>query len=164
MIASMQAITSSDPEITLDDRIIAFDNFEQLIENLDNANNLAACSLWTPLLNQLSNPEKELRKMAAWCIGTAVQNNEKSQERCLALGGVEALTKVCLDEKEAKDVRRKAIYAISSEVRNYQAAMDVFAGELEKAGRKVGKIDAADMDSIDEIMEGLRSEAAKSTV
>lgn len=164
MIASMQAITSPDPTITLDDRVVAFDNFEQLIENLDNANNLAACSLWTPLLEQLTNKEAELRKMAAWCVGTAVQNNEKSQERCLALGGVEALVKMCLDGEERVDVRRKAVYALSSEVRNYQSAMDVFVEELGKAGRKVSKTDASDMDATDSIINGLREEVAKSSV
>jgi hsp70-interacting protein len=65
----------------LEDRITAFDNFEQLIENLDNANNLEALNLWIPLIEQLENKEVELRRFAAWCIGTAVQNNIKTQEK-----------------------------------------------------------------------------------
>lgn len=51
MKLSMEAILSSDPEISLDDKLVAFDNFEQLIENLDNANNLAPLALWSPLLS-----------------------------------------------------------------------------------------------------------------
>lgn len=163
MIASMQAIRSEDPEISLEDKITAFDNFEQLIENLDNANNLGPLALWTPLLECLKSEEAEIRRMAAWCIGTAVQNNEKTQERCLAMGGVEALTRIAVggeDGKEGKEVRRKACYALSSEVRNYQAAMDVFGQELEKRGRTVGKVDASDMDAVDVIITGLREEAA----
>jgi len=46
MISSMAAIRSTDPEITPEDKMIAFDNFEQLIENLDNANNLQPTGLW----------------------------------------------------------------------------------------------------------------------
>jgi len=156
MIASMQAIESSDPEITIDDKLIAFDNFEQLIENLDNANNLGPLSLWTPLLSQLENEEAEMRKMAAWCVGTAVQNNEKSQERLLAMGGVEKLVKLATRDGEGRDVRRKAVYALSSAGRNYQPAMDIITAEL---GRE--KVDAADMDAIDEIINGLREDAAK---
>ena len=68
-------------ECDLEDRIIAFDNFEQLIENLDNANNLESLGLWIPLIEQLENKEAELRRFAAWCIGTAVQNNIKTQEK-----------------------------------------------------------------------------------
>lgn len=163
MKASMEAITSSDPEIGLDDKLIAFDNFEQLIENLDNANNLAPLALWTPLLGCLKHDEAEIRKMAAWCVGTAVQNNEKSQERCLALGGVELLTHLAVDEKQGKDVRRKACYALSSEIRNYQAAADVFVKELAGKGREVGEVDASDMDKIDEIINAMRDEASKSS-
>lgn len=135
MKLSMSAILSSDPEITLDDKLVAFDNFEQLIENLDNANNLAPLALWTPLLSCLEHEESEIRRMAAWCVGTSVQNNEKSQERLFAMNGVPLLVKLALGEKETGLVRRKAVYALSSACRNYQPAMDVLTAELGKAGR-----------------------------
>ena len=79
MKESMTAI--QDPSISLENKLVAFDNFEQLVENIDNANNLSPLGLWTPLIEQLKSPESELRRMAAWCIGTSVQNNEKAQER-----------------------------------------------------------------------------------
>jgi hsp70-interacting protein len=161
MKESMAAILSTDPQLTLDDKLIAFDNFEQLIENLDNANNLSPLALWSPLLSCLAHEEHEIRKMAAWCVGTAVQNNEKSQERLLANGGIPALVGLATSEKENKEVRRKAVYALSSECRNYQPAMDVFTEELEKTGRKHGKVDAADMDAVDAIISGLREEASQ---
>lgn len=65
----------------LENKLTAFDNLEQLIENIDNANNLESLGMWSPLVGQLANEEGELRMMAAWCVGTAVQNNEKAQER-----------------------------------------------------------------------------------
>jgi hsp70-interacting protein len=161
MKSSMSAILSTDPEITLDDKLVAFDNFEQLIENLDNANNLGPLALWTPLLSCLASEEKELRMMAAWCVGTAVQNNEKSQERLLAMNGIPPLVKLAVGEEQGREVRRKAVYALSSACRNYQPAMDVLTGELEKLGRAGAKVDAADMDACDVIIGGLREEASK---
>ena len=81
MKAAMEVIRASEEEITLENKLIAFDNFEQLIENLDNANNMEVLGLWTPLVATLEHEEAEMRKMAAWCIGTAVQNNDKAQDR-----------------------------------------------------------------------------------
>jgi hsp70-interacting protein len=161
MIASMQAIKSTDPEITLEDKLVAFDNFEQLIENLDNANNLQPLSLWTPLLECLAHEEAEIRMMAAWCVGTAVQNNEKSQERLLAMNGIPPLVKLAIGEKEGQKVRRKAVYALSSAARNYQPSMDVLTEELGKLGRSAEKIDASDMDAVDVLIGDLREEASK---
>ncbi len=162
MIASMAAIQSTDPEVSLDDKLVAFDNFEQLIENLDNANNLGPLELWTPLLGCLKHEEGEIRRMAAWCVGTAVQNNEKSQERLLAMEGIPVLAKMVVGENEGKEVRRKACYALSSACRNYQPSMDVLVEELRKLGREQGNVDAADMDACDILIEGLRKEAASS--
>ncbi len=76
---AMDAIQS--PDVDLQNKLMAFDNFEQMIENLDNANNMESLGLWMPLAEQLENPDGELRRMAAWCVGTAVQNNSRSQER-----------------------------------------------------------------------------------
>jgi len=156
----MSAVLSPDPEVSLADRLVAFDNFEQLIENLDNANNLDPLKLWEPLLKCLENDESEIRMMAAWCVGTAVQNNEKSQLKCLENGGIAPLAKLAVGEKEGKQVRRKAIYALSSAVRNFQPAMDVLTEEMGKLGRSGEKIDASDMDACDVLINGLREEAA----
>ncbi|KAI3324980.1 Fes1-domain-containing protein [Xylariaceae sp. AK1471] len=197
MMDSMAAIVSRDPEISLESKLTAFDNLEQLIESLDNANLLSKLGLWTPLLECLAHEEAEIRLMAAWCVGTAVQNNEPCQERLVALGGVEKLVRMAVGErlpppppppsdapavsegegdkkkneekegdetKETKDVRRKAIYALSSAVRNYQPAMDVCAAELRRQGHgeHVGDddkvIDATDMDAVDAVINGLKDE------
>ncbi|TRX95434.1 hypothetical protein FHL15_003765 [Xylaria flabelliformis] len=189
MRESMAHIVSSDPEITLESKLTAFDNLEQLIESLDNANLLSKLGLWTPLLACLAHDEAEIRLMAAWCVGTAVQNNEPSQERLVALGGVEKLVQMAVgrrlssappppaangeeagekvngtgkEEEETQKVRRKAVYALSSAVRNYQPAMDVCAAELRRQGQNEhvgdeGKtVDATDMDAVDVVINGLR--------
>jgi len=103
----------------------------------------------------------------------------------VALGGVERLARVALGrrlgvtekragdgedgnaaaadgEKEASDVRRKAVYALSSAVRNYQPAMDVCTSELQRLGEDTGgKVDATDMDAVDMVINGLKEKAAK---
>lgn len=52
--------------------------------------------------------------------------------------------------------RKKAIYAISSAVRNYQPAMDELTKSLPE-GYPTDKTDAANMEAIDAIMDKLRS-------
>ena len=79
MKESMAAIES--PDLSIENKLVAFDNFEQLIENIDNANNMESLRLWTPLVGQLDSSDSDMRRMAAWCLGTAVQNNVKAQER-----------------------------------------------------------------------------------
>ncbi|KAA6407164.1 MAG: Hsp70 nucleotide exchange factor (Fes1) [Lasallia pustulata] len=153
MKESMAAILS--PEITLSNKLVAFDNFEQLIESLDNANNMEPLGLWTPLVDLLGNEEAELRKMAAWCVGTAVQNNVQSQERLLVLDGIPTLAKLSMEDPN-ESVRRKAIYALSSGIRNYQASADAAVKALPLGMRILDTLDAADMDAVDRIMENLR--------
>ena len=100
--------------------------------------------------------------MAAWCVGTAVQNNEKSQEKLLEAGGIEKLVGLAVGENEDALVRRKAVYALSSAGRNFQKGMDAITAELGRLGRKDGgKVDASDMDECDVLIGGLREEAAK---
>ncbi|KAK7953978.1 hypothetical protein PG996_014864 [Apiospora saccharicola] len=174
MLAAVAHIQSYDPEITLESKLTAFDNLEQLIESLDNANLLSKLGLWTPLLELLAHDESEIRLMACWVVGTAVQNNEPSQERLVALGGVERLTAMALGDrltaegtwdesktdKEAKDVRRKAVYALSSACRNYQPGMDVLQSELSKRGEGKGdKVDATNMEAVNVVIDALREQA-----
>jgi hypothetical protein len=53
-------------------------------------------------------------------------------------------------------VRRKAVYAISSAVRNYQPAMDELIRYLPFDDAGEDRVDAGDMGAIDIIMERLR--------
>ncbi|KAH8149968.1 uncharacterized protein LAJ45_06121 [Morchella importuna] len=158
MKESMAAIL--DPEVPLPDKETAFDNFEMLVENLDNANNIDNLKLWSPLISQLSAPEFQLRLMAAWCIGTATQNNIKSQEAMHKHGGVPKIVELILKDPEEK-VRTKAVYALSSQVRNYEPslkqALDLLPEEL--ALKK--DLDAEDMESIDELVRKLRERVKK---
>ena len=155
---SMAAILS--PDLPLENKITAFDNFEQLIENVDNANNMDNLGLWTPLVDLFGSEEDELRRYAMWCAGTAVQNNVKAQERVLALGAVPKLVDRAIEDA-SEPVRRKAIYALSSEVRNYQPGLDEAVKALPKSVVPEGAIDAGNMDAVDQIMKRLREDSGR---
>lgn len=158
MRESMAAIHS--PDVSLDNKMVAWDNFEQLIENLDNANNMENLGLWMPLVEKLDDTEDEVRMMACWCIGTAVQNNIKSQERLLAVGAIPKVVNLAVNDKD-KSVRRKATNAISSGVRNYQPSLDVVLEHLPKEFQPGQKVDATEMEQVDEIISKLREHASK---
>ena len=158
MKESMTAILS--PQIALGNKLVAFDNFEQLIENLDNANNMEVLGLWLPLVQLLQSDEAELRRYAAWCVGTAVQNNVKSQKRLLAVDGISALTRLSIEDS-SEPVRRKAIYALSSEIRNFQPGLDAALRALPKGIAPEGAIDAGDMEAVDRVIEQLREAARR---
>jgi hsp70-interacting protein len=153
MKEAMEVIRS--PDVSLADKATAFDNFEQLVEHLDNANNMEPLGLWTPLLEQLDNPEPDMRRMAAWCLGTAVQNNVKSQERLLALDGVQKLARLAVEDTD-QAVRKKCVYALSSSIRNYQPATNEAVKYLPSDIVGADTVSASDMEKIDEIMQKLR--------
>ena len=111
--------------------------------------------MWTPLIELLAAEETEIRKMAAWCVGTAVQNNQTAQERALVGGAIPRLVGMVFgaEKEEEESVKRKARYAISSLVRNYQPGMDAVVTAMEDRGAEgLGKIDAGDMGAVDAIL------------
>lgn len=160
MKASMTSILA--PTTPLPEKLTAFDNLEQLIEQVDNANALAPLGLWTPLVSLLASAEGDgaLRRMAAWCVGTAVQNNVSAQEAAVRVGATPVLVGMCVGEGE-EAVRRKALYAVSSLMRNFQAGADEVLRCLPEGMRaEVGeRVDAGDMDAVDGVVARLRERA-----
>ncbi|KAJ5375453.1 Armadillo-like helical [Penicillium concentricum] len=153
MRAAMEVV--HDNESDLENKLIAFDNFEQMIEGIDNANNLVPLNLWKPLVELLKHDEAEIRRYAAWCVGTAVQNNPKAQDQLVLLDEIPTLVTLATTDSNPA-ARKKAVYAISSAVRNHQPALDSLNKSLPE-GYPTDKTDAADMDGIDAIIDKLRS-------
>ncbi|KAL2709330.1 Hsp70 nucleotide exchange factor FES1 [Kluyveromyces marxianus] len=109
----------SNPEATLENKLTAFDNFEMLIENLDNANNIENLKLWEPLIAVLDSPESELRAFALSVTGTAVQNNEKSQNNFAKYdGSLAKVMQIAGNAQEDAQVRIKGFYTLSSLIRH----------------------------------------------
>ncbi|KAK9238345.1 armadillo-type protein [Lipomyces kononenkoae] len=118
--------TIQDANVDLESKETAFDNLEMLVENLDNANNLESLGLWEPLIEQLAHPSPVLRKMACWVIGTAVQNNPKSQAALLMYPkAIPYLTNLAAKDP-SKEVRLKAMYSLSSAIRNHASGYESF--------------------------------------
>lgn len=149
-----------DEKKDLKNRLVAFDNFEQLIEGIDNANNLGPLELWEPLVKMLRDKEAELRTYAASCCATAVQNNIKSQERLLILGAIPTIVKLATEDSDP-DVRKKAILALSSATRNYQPGLDATLASLPEEHKVNEKLDAADMDSVNILIQKLRDNSKR---
>ena len=108
-----------------------------------------------PLIAQLGSAEAELRKMAAWCIGTAVQNNVTAQEKLLEMNGIPLLCRLAVEDGD-EGVGRKCVYALSSGIRNYQQGMDELVKCLPKDIVGPDQVSASDMEVIDAIMGKLR--------
>lgn len=108
------------PDVSQEDKEIALENFEMLIENLDNANNIGNLKLWEPL-NQIladKSTNNELKVLICGIIGTAVQNNPKSQEDFHKSNGLTELIKLAQDGSN-RSVQLKSLYAISSAIRDF---------------------------------------------
>ncbi|KAL9097694.1 MAG: hypothetical protein Q9165_000020 [Trypethelium subeluteriae] len=159
MKSSMVVMTS--PLTPVPSRRTAFENFEQLIENLDNANNMAVLGLWTPLLQQLNSEEAEVRDMATACVKTAVQNNLPTQQKALEMGAVPILIGIALRDQEG-GVRKRAARALSAEVRNFQNGLDALLEGLRVEGVQEPKVDAGDMQAVDGVVERLLERTQRS--
>ncbi|KAG2179899.1 hypothetical protein INT43_003685, partial [Umbelopsis isabellina] len=116
----------SDPKDTLENKEIALDNLELLIEGIDNAMNLENMNLWPAIIEQLNNEHAEVRKGSAWVCGTAVQNNPKAQEAFLKNNGLEPLLNLLRNTSEENEVRAKAQYALSGLIKHCPDALKQF--------------------------------------
>lgn len=160
MKQAMAAIVAPLDQIDLENKLVSWDNFEQLIESIDNANNMQPMGLWIPLVEQLDSEHSEMRMWAAACLNTAVQNNPACQERCLAINAIPKLLKQVLED-ESQPARKKAAGALSSEIRNYQPAADELVKLMPEELWIRGNVDAADMDAVDMLVNVLREKANK---
>lgn len=109
---------------TEEDRCTALDNFEMLIEQIDNANNMESMKMWPAILLLLKEETPEIKTQAAWIAGTAVQNNDKAQAAALGHGFLPVL--VSMVNAPTPSLRNKAVYALSALMGHYPAAVAQF--------------------------------------
>lgn len=117
-----------------DDRAVALDNFEMLIESIDNANLITSMKMWQPLLGLLdpSASSPRLQTAALWILGTAIQNNPSAQNALLDAGSQRTIDTLLslLNESADTAVRTKAMYALSAMLGHHPRAVK----ELEEKG------------------------------
>ncbi|EIW56471.1 nucleotide exchange factors-like protein [Trametes versicolor FP-101664 SS1] len=109
-----------------DDRLQALDNFEMLIEHIDNANNLEKLRMWEPLHALLINPASsaEIQTQVLWVLGTAMQNNPAAQHSYLALSPLRTILSFLSPSVPSKQTRSKAAYTLSGLLKHNAAAVD----------------------------------------
>jgi hsp70-interacting protein len=123
---------AANPEATAENRLVALENFEMLIENLDNANNIENLRLWPDVIALLDEAHPAaLRALAALIVGIAVQNNPALQEAFLRhREGLRRLIAVARPEvAPPREVYLKALFALLLLLRNDAAACRQFSAE-----------------------------------
>lgn len=154
MLDNMAVVENEEAEAEA--RYIAFDNFDILIQSIDNAHNLEHRSLWERLLKFLHNEDPKLRQLAAACCSSAVQNNIRSQKQILIYNdAIPTLVRLATTESN-QEARKSAISALSSTVRNFQPGLDAVLTHMPHEYKPQEKLDADDMDSVDILIKKLR--------
>jgi hsp70-interacting protein len=73
----------------------------------------------------------------------------------LIVGAIPTLVRLATEDADKK-VRKKAITALSSAVRNFQAGLDASLEQMPSQFKPEEKLDANDMDSVDLLINKLR--------
>jgi len=73
----------------------------------------------------------------------------------LVVGAIPTLVRMATSDTEKK-VRKKAVFALSSSVRNFQAALDAAVEHVPAEFKPQQKLDANDMESVDVLINKLR--------
>ncbi|KZT21283.1 Fes1-domain-containing protein [Neolentinus lepideus HHB14362 ss-1] len=102
-----------------DERVEALDDFEMLIESIDNANDLEKLNMWQPLHELLTAPGStdEIKRQVLWIIGTAVQNNPAAQNVFLSMSPIQTILSFFAPTVPAQ-TRSKAVYALSGALKH----------------------------------------------
>ncbi|KDP23223.1 hypothetical protein JCGZ_23056 [Jatropha curcas] len=110
--------------LSLEDRHRALQELLILVEPIDNANDLDKIGRFDVLIRELNHPDPDMRRISAWILGKASQNNAAVQKQILDLG---ALTKL-MEMVKSTDVEEaiKAFYAVSALIRNNLAGQETF--------------------------------------
>ncbi|KAF9117767.1 hsp70 nucleotide exchange factor fes1 [Mortierella sp. GBA39] len=122
MLEALQVIKN--PHSTDDEKDLAWEDFEMLIQQIDNACNIENMKMWPPILEELKNTNPKYREQAAWVCGTATQNNPKAQTAFLKEGGIRPVIDLLADPEPY--VRAKAIYALSGAIKHFEPALEEF--------------------------------------
>ncbi|ODN81654.1 hypothetical protein L202_02053 [Cryptococcus amylolentus CBS 6039] len=120
---------ASNEENPVEERVEALDDFEMLIELIDNANNMPILKLWQPLLALLASPHPEIVAHTCWIIGTAVQNNLKAQAALYIFDALPQILNTLYPSTapQTSAVRAKATYALSSALKHWPLASPALA-------------------------------------
>ncbi|KAK1424506.1 hypothetical protein QVD17_19836 [Tagetes erecta] len=113
--------------LSLVDHHRALEELLVLVEAIDNANDLHKMGGLSVVIRELTNSDSGIRTTCAWIIGKASQNNPVVQEQVLELGALPTL--MMMVKSSFIDEAIKALYAVSSIIRNNQNGIELFFSE-----------------------------------
>ncbi|KAJ7010230.1 hsp70 nucleotide exchange factor FES1-like [Populus alba x Populus x berolinensis] len=112
---------------SLEDRQRALQELLILVEPLDNANDLNKLGGLAIVIQELDHPDQDIRRLSAWVLGKACQNNAAVQKQILELGALSKLIKMVKSSSIEEAI--KALYAVSTLIRNNLAGQEFFYAE-----------------------------------
>ncbi|XP_011004315.1 PREDICTED: hsp70 nucleotide exchange factor FES1 [Populus euphratica] len=110
-----------------EDRQRALQELLILVEPLDNANDLNKLGGLAIVIQELDHPDQDIRRLSAWVLGKACQNNALVQKQILELGALSKLIKMVKSSSIEEAI--KALYAVSTLIRNNLAGQESFYAE-----------------------------------
>lgn len=113
--------------LSLEDRHRALHELLILVEPIHNANDLNKLGGLFVIIDQLNHPDPDTRKLAAWVLGKASQNNPTLQNQVLQLGALPKLMEMV--KSEVLEEANKGLYAVSALIRNNLDGQRLFYAE-----------------------------------
>ncbi|XP_050275968.1 hsp70 nucleotide exchange factor FES1 [Quercus robur] len=113
--------------VSLEDRHRALQELLILVEPIDNANDFNKLGGFAVVIQELNHPDSDIRRIAAWILGTASQNNPVVQRQILELGALAQLIKMV--KSSSVEEATKALYAVSALIRSNVAGQELFYAE-----------------------------------
>ncbi|KAL9267132.1 Hsp70 nucleotide exchange factor FES1-like protein [Drosera capensis] len=117
----------SNSSLSFSDRVRALEELLILVEPIDNANDLNKLGGLVAVIKELDNVEWEIRKLSAWVLGKASQNNPVVQDQVLQLGALKKL--IMMVKSNFVEEATKALYAVSALIRNNFDGQRMFYAE-----------------------------------
>ncbi|KAI5595501.1 hypothetical protein BDE02_03G143300 [Populus trichocarpa] len=112
---------------SLEDRQRALQELLILVEPLDNANDLNKLGGLAIVIQERNHPDPDIRRLSAWVLGKAYQNNPVVQKQILELGALTKLIKMVKSTSIEEAI--KALYAVSALIRNNLSGQELFYAE-----------------------------------
>lgn len=119
-----QIAKAVDTNLSLEEREIALDDIEMLVESIDAANDLATIGGVPRLLELLKDPEDSIKIGVAWIFGTCAQSNVRFTKAFIAAAGLDRLLALLRESTDGALVS-KLVYAVTSCIRAAPEATEV---------------------------------------
>ncbi|KAH9808729.1 adenyl-nucleotide exchange factor [Melampsora americana] len=123
----------ADPKLDIHQRINAGKELEELLQVLDNTKDLEFLGAWPKLVKLLEEPHHLIQSHTLWIIGTAVQDNPKSQSSFLKYDPIPLIINI-LNHSSHEETQAKALYCLSSTLKHVPSSSTAFTSFISASG------------------------------